>query len=110
MAETKDLYWVGTSLDDLKKFPMDVVQIAGYQLHMVQSGMEPSDWKPMKTVGHGVREIRIRVSKNAYRVLYVLVKNDGVYVLHAFQKSTQATSQGDINLAKRRYNEVMRKK
>ncbi|MGB5396307.1 MAG: type II toxin-antitoxin system RelE/ParE family toxin [Gammaproteobacteria bacterium] len=110
MAETMDLYWVGTSLDDLKKFPIEVVQIAGYQLHMIQSGIEPSNWKPMKTVGQGVREIRIRVSKNAYRVFYVLVKNDGVYVLHAFQKTTKTTPHGDINLAKRRYNEVMRKK
>lgn len=63
----------------------------------------------MKTVGQGVKEIRIRVSKNAYRIIYVVVRNDGVYVLHAFQKTTKSTSHKDISLAKRRYNEVMRK-
>lgn len=109
MTEIRDLYWVGTSLDDLKEFPVEVVQMVGYQLHLIQSGMEPSDWKPMKTVWQGAREIRVRESKNAYRVFYVLVNRDGVYVLHAFQKSTKATTQHDINLAKRRYHEVMRK-
>ena len=109
MGHIKEVYWVGASLDDLKKLPVDVVQMVGYQLHLVQMGMEPGDWKPMKTVGHGVKEIRVRVSKNAYRIIYVVVRNDGIYVLHAFQKTTKSTSQKDITLAKRRYNEVMRK-
>ncbi len=109
MANLKEVHWVGASLDDLKQLPMNVAQMAGYQLHLVQMGMEPSDWKPMKTVGQGVKEIRIRESTNTYRVIYVVVRNDGIYVLHTFQKRTKATSQKDINLAKRRYNEVVRK-
>jgi len=100
---------VGTSLDDLKQLNVDVVQMAGYQLHLVQMGLEPNDWKPMKTVGQGVKEIRIRESRNAYRVIYVVVRKDAVYVLHAFQKTTKTTAQKDIALAKRRYNEVVRK-
>jgi phage-related protein len=104
----REIYWVGTSLTDLKKLPDDVIQMAGYQLYLVQSGMNPSDWKPMKSIGQGVREIRIRLSKNAYRIIYVAVNRNSVYVLHSFQKKTQNTSAKDINLAKRRYNEVMR--
>lgn len=100
---------MGTSLDDLKRLNADVAQMAGYQLHLIQMGLEPHHWKPMKTVGQGVREIRIRESRNAYRVIYVAVRNDAVYVLHAFQKTTKATAQKDIALAKRRYNEVVRK-
>lgn len=106
----KELYWVGTSLDDLKNLPEEVVQIAGYQLHRVQSGLEPTDWKPMKSIGQGVREIRIRDSANAYRVIYLVVTNGGVYVLHAFQKKSQKTPAKDINLARQRYNEVVRNK
>lgn len=82
--------------------------MAGYQLHRVQSGLEPSDWKPMKVIGQGVKEIRIRESKNAYRIIYLVISDDGVYVLHTFQKKTRNTSAQDINLARRRYNEVMR--
>lgn len=106
----KELYWVGSSLDDLKQLPEDVVQIAGYQLHRVQSGLEPNDWKPMKNIGQGVREIRIRESTNVCRIIYLVRTDDGVYVLHAFQKKTRKTAQKHINLARRRYNEVMRGK
>ena len=110
MVELRDLYWVGSSLDNLKILPGEVVQMVGYQLHLVQIGMEPLDWKPMKPVGRGVKEIRIRESRNSYRVFYVVVRNDGVYVLHAFQKTTKTTTQRDINLGKKRYKEVMRRR
>jgi len=106
----KDLYFVGTSQDDMRGFPEDAKKMAGYQLHLVQSDIDPNDWKPMATVGQGVKEIRIRESGNAYRVFYVVVRNDGVYVLHAFQKTTQKTEKRDIELGKRRYREVMRQK
>ena len=33
---------------------------------------------------------------------------DAVYVLHAFQKNTQATAKRDIELAKKRFTELMR--
>jgi phage-related protein len=66
----KTLYFVGTALDDLKKFPQDARKEAGYELHRVQNGVEPHDWKPMRTVGPGVREIRIRDSSGIYRVFY----------------------------------------
>lgn len=62
----------------------------------------------MKVIGQGVKEIRIRESKNAYRIIYLVISDDGVYVLHTFQKKTRNTSAQDINLARRRYNEVMR--
>ena len=104
----KELYWVGTSLDDLKELPEDVVQMAGYQLHRIQSGQVPADWKPMTSIGQGVKEIRIQESTNAYRIIHLVITDVGVYVLHAFQKKTQKTSQSDINLAKRRYKEVKR--
>lgn len=102
----KDLFWVGTSKADLKSFPDDAKRVAGYQIRRAQSGMEPTDWKPMKTVGQGVREIRISEGGNAYRVFYVLVSKEGLYILHAFQKTTEQTEKKDIDLAKRRYREV----
>jgi phage-related protein len=33
---------------------------------------------------------------------------EAIYVLHAFQKKTQATSKRDIDLAKSRYTELIR--
>ena len=62
----------------------------------------------MATVGSGVREIRIRDEVGAFRVLYVAKFAQAVYVLHCFQKKTQKTSRADINLAARRYRELLK--
>ncbi|HFF3664184.1 type II toxin-antitoxin system RelE/ParE family toxin [Legionella pneumophila] len=45
-----------------------------------------------------------------YRVIYTARLADAVYVLHAFQKKTQATAKRDIDLAKARFAELMRSK
>jgi phage-related protein len=94
-------------------FPQIARQRAGYQLHLVQSGQDPSDWKPMTTIGTGCREIRVRDSRDAYRVFYVATVGDTVYVLHCFQKKSQRTPQVHIDLGKQRYkqmNELIRAK
>jgi phage-related protein len=102
----KQLYFTGSSLDDLKDFPEDAKREAGYELRRVQSGLDPTDWKPMTTVGAGVREIRIKDSTGAFRVLYVASMGDAIYVLHAFQKKTQKTPQQVIELAKKRFANI----
>ena len=62
----------------------------------------------MNSVGQGVGEIRIRDADGAFRVIYVAKFEDAIYVLHCFQKKTQKTSDGDKDLAKRRYKELVR--
>lgn len=104
----KPIRFVGPSLDALREFPNDARREAGYQLDKVQHGMEPADWKPMVSVGEGVKEIRIRDETGAFRVVYVAKLVDAVFVLHCFQKKTQRTSQSDIELARKRYKELMR--
>lgn len=59
----------------------------------------------MKTVGAGVREIRVRDASGAFRVLYLATLPDRILVLHAFEKKTQRTAQRDIDLAARRLRE-----
>jgi len=68
----------------------------------------PDDWKPMNTVGRGVREIRFRDTAGAFRVLYVAKFDDAVYVLHCFQKKTQKTSKADLNFAAQRYRDLLK--
>ncbi|MFC4764803.1 type II toxin-antitoxin system RelE/ParE family toxin [Dyella koreensis] len=88
----KQLAFLGSALDDLKDFPVDARRETGYELHRIQNGLDPHDWKPMTSVGDGVREIRIRDEAGIYRVLYVANIGDVVYVLHAFNKKTQRTA------------------
>jgi phage-related protein len=94
-------------LEDLSRFPAAARRKAGFQLFQVQEGDDPDDWKPMAEIGPGVREIRIRERDGAFRVIYVAAFPRSVYVLHCFQKKTQKTSGGDIELAKRRYKELI---
>ena len=95
----KRIAFLGDSLDRLRDFPEDARSTAGYQLREVQKGGDPADWKPMKTIGVGVREIRIREASGAFRIIYVASLGDLVIVLHAFGKKTQKTPQKDIDLA-----------
>lgn len=103
---TKRLEFLGDSLAQLRAFPEATRKETGVQLHKVQLGLEPSDWKPMATVGSGVREIRIRDDAGAFRVLYVASIGDAVYVLHAFQKKTQQTAKRDLDLAATRFRQI----
>ena len=98
----KDIKFLGSSLNDLRAFPKTARQDMGRQLNRVQQGFEPKDWKPMPSVGRGIREIRIRDEGNAYRTLYVTNIADAIYVLHVFVKKTEKTPQKDIALAKSR--------
>jgi phage-related protein len=102
----KYVWFVGTSLEDLRAFPTTARREAGYQIDQVQHGRDPDDWKPLRTVGRGAREIRIRDESGAFRVIYIAKVEDRVYVLHAFQKKTQKTRKTDLDLAKKRYKEV----
>ena len=97
----------GDSLDRLREFPKEARREAGFQLDRVQRGLDPFDWKPMSSVGAGVREIRVRDESGAFRVLYVTKFEDAVYVLHCFQKKTRATPKRDIDLAEKRYRELL---
>ena len=106
MNEEKPIHWVGTSLKDLIAFPDEVKREAGYQLHRVQNGLDPENWKPFQEVGAGVKEIRISDISGAFRIMYVAKFTNKIYVLHSFQKKTQKTSLSDINIAKTRYKAI----
>lgn len=102
----KPLSFLGSSLDDLRVFPEPARREAGYQLDRVQRGLAPEDWKPMQSVGSGVREVRIRDQSGAFRVIYLATRAEAIYVLHAFQKKTRATSKRDLDLARMRLREL----
>ena len=99
----KRLRFVGRCKEDLSAFPASTRSRVGHELFMVQAGREPSDWKPMPTVGPGASEIRARDESGVYRVIYVAKFAGAVYALHAFKKQTQQTSPGDLELARQRY-------
>ncbi len=104
----KPTHFLGDSKKVLRGFPITVRKALGFQIERIQIGLDPYDWKPMKTVGPGVREIRLRDSTGAYRVIYVATLASAVYILHVFQKTSQSTAKHDIELATARFKELMR--
>lgn len=108
MSAQKPIEFAGTSLDDLRDFPLSARREAGYQINRVQNGLAPDDWKPMRAIGQGVKEIRIRDHSGAFRVIYVAKFTDAVYVLHCFQKKTEQTREADISLARKRYRDLVK--
>ena len=104
----KPIAFQGGSLDDLRAFPTEARREAGHQLDRVQRGLEPDDWKPMPSVGPGVREVRVRDDTGAFRVVYTATRPEAVYVLHAFQKKTQQTAKRDLDLARARLKNLTR--
>jgi phage-related protein len=104
----KQILWMGCSKADLRAFPAAVMDDMGHQLFLVQCGLEPDDWKPMTTVGAGVKEIRVKDIAGNFRTLYLATRADAVYVLHCFHKKTQQTAQRDIELARQRLKDIPR--
>jgi phage-related protein len=101
----KPLILLGTARRDLRAFPELARRLTGFQLRRVQHGLDPDDWKPMPTVGPGVREIRIH-AQGAHRVFYVAARAEAIYVLHAFEKKTQKTTARDLAIGRERYRAI----
>ena len=106
---SKQVKWLGNSRESIRDFPDDPRREAGYQLERVQAGKDPEDWKPMPSVGLAVKEIRVREG-GAFRVIYVARFAEAVYVLHAFQKKANKTPKPDIEIARKRFRELIQER
>jgi phage-related protein len=86
----KPLFWVGSSLDDLRGFPDDVKRVMGFALHFAQIGGKHADSKPLKGfAGAGVLEVVEEHAGDTFRGVYTVRFAGAVYVLHAFQKKSK---------------------
>ena len=101
----KTLIFMGDSRERICDFPEQARRAMGRQLLRIQKGLDPQDWKPMKTVGPGVREVRIH-DGGAFRAFYVTNIGNALYVLHAFQKKSQKTSPLDLALGQQRFRQI----
>ena len=106
MRETEQeqpVVWVGSSHEDLKKFPAEIQDEIGYALYIAQIGDKHPKAKPLKGFS-GVMEIRSNYKSDTYRAVYTTKIGDKVYVLHAFQKKSKRgiqTLKKEINFIKR---------
>lgn len=101
-----EISWLGDSIDVVRGYNKHVREAIGGELRLLQKGQRPVHARPLKTVGRGVWELKISDAHGQFRVVYIVRRNDRIYVLHAFQKKTQKTPQTDIDLAKTRFKEI----
>ncbi|MFQ5597650.1 MAG: type II toxin-antitoxin system RelE/ParE family toxin [Nitrospiria bacterium] len=101
----KPIEFCGRSLVSIRAFPASAKREAGLQLDRIQRDLDPIDWKPMPSIGKGVKEVRIK-EQGEYRVIYIAKFKETIYILHAFQKKTQKTRIQDIETAKRALKDV----
>ena len=60
----------------------------------------------MLSVGAGVEEIRVHTGQE-HRVFYIARFEEGVYVLHAFEKRSRKTPDREIEVARTRLRDVL---
>jgi phage-related protein len=103
----KPLDFIGSSRNDLRKFPKEVRIAMGTALNSAQLGGKHPAAKPLKGFGGGgVLEIVDDFDGETYRAVYTVRFEDVVYVLHAFQKKSRKrieTPKNEIDLIRRRY-------
>ncbi len=101
----KPVEWVGSSKEDLKKFPDSVQDRVGFAVYQAQIGLRHRDAKPLTGLGSGVVEVVSRYDGDTYRAIYTIRFKSAVYVLHAFQKKAKRgikTPKSEIDLIKHR--------
>lgn len=106
----REIIFYGDSQEVLREFPDDAKGNLGYQIHLVQLGKTPLNWKPVPGLGKGisgVKELRERTPDGFFRVVYVANINDKVVILHAFKKQSNSIEKNDINVIKQRYKQAI---
>ena len=107
----RPLFWMASTLDDLKGCPGAVQQSVGYALELAQKGEKHDSTKPMKGFkGASVLEIVANDSGDTWRAVYAVKIEHAIYVLHVFQKKSKAgiaTPKRDIDLIGQRLKSAL---
>ena len=84
------VFWIGSSLADLRQLSEQVQCSVGHALRDVQSGGFPPEAKPLHGELTGLCELGVDDVAGTYRAVYVHRLESCIYVSHVFQKkSTQ---------------------
>lgn len=114
-TEALEVYFYKTSSGNepvrewLKDLPKEDKRTIGFDIKTVQYGYPIG--MPLTRVLHGtngLEEVRSNVSNGIARIIFY-VEDNIMVLLHAFIKKTQKTPQKDLDVASKRYKELLRK-
>lgn len=106
----KPIEWARPALDAVRALPPAARRALGFQPDRVQRGEALDDFKPVRTVGPGVYEVRVRGHGRAFRSFYVARFEEAVYVLHVFEKKTPKTAPNDLAVGRSRYRDLVERR
>ncbi len=104
-GDTRPVGWVRAARKAYEKFPGPVRDRVNTALTIAAEGGKADLAKPLKGLGSGVLEIAVRYRTGAYRVVYLTVMADTLWVLHAFEKKSKTgirTPKSEIDLVRLR--------
>jgi phage-related protein len=114
MRDTRRISWIKAARKVFENFPGDVQSDMLAALTVAAEGSKSDKAKPFAGVEGGVFEIALRYRGDAFRSIYALKIDDGIWVLHAFQKKSKSgikTPQIEVDLIRdrlKRLKEMLR--
>src|SRR5579863_3740463 len=98
--------WEGDSKEAISSFPDAAKYNLGFDLRLLQQGQQPTDYRPMSSIGPGVFELRDQDERAWYRVIYLSRVRGVIHVLHCFEKRSRETPMKEINTAQQQLKTV----
>lgn len=89
----------------LKSLQLPVQQKVTRQLRLLMEYGLALGMPQSKALGNGLLELRVRGDQEL-RVFYIFAVAEAIYLLHGFQKKSQATPKRELDLARRRQQEI----
>ncbi|MCX4027918.1 type II toxin-antitoxin system RelE/ParE family toxin [Endozoicomonas sp. SM1973] len=86
-------------------------QPSSFEYHTYNDPEDDSKYPPVvhknmkETIGKHARQFTIK-SQDSYRIIYVSVHKEAIYVLHFFKKKTEGVSPKEYNTAHQRYKNL----
>lgn len=95
--------------DALRAFPEEVRRAFGKAIYDLQVGHALSMplARPMRSLGLGAAELRVRDRSGIYRAFYVVRDRDAIIVFHAFTKKTRGTPRRELAVGKKHLKEML---
>lgn len=110
--DKRAIFWIGSSLKDLKRMPQEVQDTFNFGLVQAAKGLKHISAKPLKGFGgNSVLEIVEDHRSGTYRAVYTIRFKKAVYVLHVFQKKSKrkiSTPKEEMDLVEERLKRASR--
>lgn len=105
----KEVFWSKQALEVVRGFSVEVRQEIGALFRLLQQGerLGMPQARPMSQLATSAFELRIKDRNGIYRVIYVLVDKNRIFVPHAFIKKTQKTPRHELEVAQKRLRRLV---